>query len=151
MKKILSILALAGTLSACGISSAPPEDDYSASSVYGTQEVLKVTIVSKRRVKVASNKTTGKLGGAVIGGAIGDASAGGSNGEKAVGAIVGAIAGSVIGEAIEGNVNQYFATEYVIEDATGELQAVIVKDNYFNVGDKAFLILSDRPVLRKRN
>ena len=149
MKKILLTLAVAGTLSGCGVSSAPPENDYSASSIRKVREVLKVTIISKRRVKVASDKATGKLAGAAIGATIGNGSAGGMNGEKTVAGIVGAIVGSAIGESIEGSSKQYFAIEYVVQDANENLRSVVVNNDDLIVGDKAFLIVSDRPVLRK--
>ena len=149
MRKIFSILAVAGMLSGCGISSAPPEDDYSASAVRKVQEVIKVTIISKRRVKIASDKATGKLAGAAIGATIGSGTAGGINGEKMVAGIVGALVGSAIGESVEGGVKKYFATEYVVKDPNGNLQSVVVSKDDLNVGDKAYLILADRPVLRK--
>ena len=144
MNKLFAIF-LMGLLTACG---AVPDYDYEDSSAYTTHETMKVKIVSKRSVTVSKSGIVGKSAGAVIGGVAG-ASVTDSEAERAILTIGGAIVGGLVGDAIEKNANKVKATEYILEKLDGDIIAVVVKDKNLNVGDRAYLIMGERPVLKR--
>ena len=136
-----------GLLTAC--TGTVPDSDYDSSSAYMTHETIKVKIVSKRSVTVSkADGIVGKSAGAVIGGVAG-ASATDSEAERIVLTIGGAILGGLVGDAIEKNASKVKATEYILEKLDGDIIAVVVKDKNLNVGDKAYLIMGERPVLKR--
>ena len=142
--KLFAIL-LMGFLTACG---SVPDYDYEDSSAYGTHETMKVKIVSKRTVTVSKDGIIGKAAGAAIGGVVG-ASTTDSKPERIVLTIGGAIVGGLVGDAVQKNVSKVKATEYILEKLDGDIIAVVVKDSNLAVGDKAYLIMGERPVLKR--
>ncbi|MGB1361595.1 MAG: hypothetical protein ACPG8V_05715 [Alphaproteobacteria bacterium] len=148
MKKVLLALLIAGSLTACGRGQMP-RGDYDSSAMYGTHEVLDVTIVSHREITVSQEGgIVGKGAGAIIGG-VAAGSLTESESESTILAVGGAVLGGIIGDKIEKGMNEVKATEYIVKKKDGTKMAVIVNNNNLRKGDKAILVMGNRPSIRR--
>ena len=130
---------------------ASPKD---SNKVYGRNALSSATrtiegqIVSKRAVQVdPSSGVGGTTGGAL--GAIAGSGVGGGSRDNLAGVIIGAVAGATIGAAIDSASSKIDAFEYIVKSDVAGLLTIIQTDNEFNVGQKVYVILGDKPVLVK--
>ncbi len=144
MKKLI-VLTMLGFLTACMDNH---NSDYVSSSSYSTHQTIKVKVISRRAVTVSRDDGVVGVGaGAAIGGLAGS-SITDSEAEKTILTIGGAILGGMVGDSIEKEGSKIKANEYVLEKSDGSLITIVIKDGSFRKGDKAYLIMGKKPVLR---
>ncbi|HYD81343.1 MAG TPA: hypothetical protein VEC06_16170 [Paucimonas sp.] len=145
MKAIAIVVFSSALLAGCAAPSGS-NSTYSSSSMKNATRTVEGAVVSKRPVKVAGSAGQG-VGGLL--GAIAGSGVGSGGREHAAGAIVGAIVGGAVGSAVDRNAMQHDAFEYIVRSASSDLLTVIQTDDTFQVGDKVFVVLADKPVLVK--
>jgi len=148
MRNIHCIVLLGLIAMGCSSPNATNKN-YSTQSLRSASRTVEAKIVSKRAVTVAGNSDIGGLAGTALGATAGSAIGGGGRANLA-GAIVGAVAGGLAGSAIEKNVTEQNAFEYIVKLNNGELLTIIQSDAEFMLDEPVFVVLGDKPVLVKR-
>lgn len=143
MKKIISILAMAGLLGLGGCAQIQPmgTSQYSLQQANQAMSVVIGTVLSIKHVVIQANNTgVGTAAGAVGGGFLGSR-IGQGNG-SILGAVVGAIAGGVAGHIIENKATNTPALQLTVGlDKTSQVIMVTEKTNQiFNIGDKVNVV-----------
>lgn len=136
------ILPLALIVSAC--TSNIGADQYATSSVGQVSTALKGTVVSVRRVAVASENGAGTLIGGAAGGVAGSM-IGGSDTAHILGAIGGAVIGGIAGNAAQEGLSKQTGYEYVVQLDNGNMVTVTQGDDVLlNPGQKCLVLYGNR-------
>lgn len=121
---------------------------YSSSALSSATRTIEGVVVSKRPVTVTGTNSLGVGAGASVG-AIAGSSIGSNVRDNLAGAVVGAVAGGLVGAAMEANATKQDAYEYIVKSDVMGLTTIIQADSNIYVGDKVFVVLSNKPVLVK--
>lgn len=121
MNKLLIVVAIAATLSACATSSP---DVVSRNEAQRLAQIQDATVLSVRPVVIdGSQSGAGAVTGGVVGGIAG-ASVGGHREAVAVG-VLAAVAGAVVGNAVERAGTREEALEILVQLRNGERRSIV--------------------------
>ena len=147
--------ALAAVLAAVlGVAACAPHNTnttYTGQDIGRTASVSFGTIVSTRPVVVQSQGTgVGALGGAAAGGVAGSFIGNNDVRGNILGAIGGAVIGGLVGNAVEGQVGQGQAVEFIIREDTGQTISVVqTNEENFQPGERVVITRGARTRLAR--
>ncbi|WP_205191362.1 glycine zipper domain-containing protein [Burkholderia sp. LMG 13014] len=146
MKKTIltSLIATSILLTGCA-GLVPTNNQYTAQQANSIVHVSYGTIIGIREVQLKEKTSgVGTAAGAIAGGALGSQIGGGKG--SWLGAAAGLLGGGIIGQAIERNLSNNKATEFVLkmEDTGATISITEKTDEKFQVGQRVQLIGTDK-------
>ena len=131
-------LVLLVSLGACN---PPGSDTYSRADMGRVATVMKGKILSMRSVKISGTQSGLGAGAGALAGGVGASGIGNGGRSNTVAAVGGAVVGGVAGAVAEEAVTKSTATEFIVQQESGQTVAIVQEnDEHLAVGDKVMIL-----------